>query len=209
MQDFDAGRLDRRRFALLLAAAAMATPSIGLAEEGLRSVGDVRKASGGVFAESGALRPLQAGSDILLGDLVWTDVASRAALALEGGSDIFLGAKTRLKIDRFVAATGGRLILGDGALVFDRDDSLPKTDIKLLSAFGQIGVRGTRFFAGPSKGVFAVFCERGEVHVAAAGARRVLKAGDGVDFPVKGGKPSAVQKWGAARVEKAFASVLG
>jgi ferric-dicitrate binding protein FerR (iron transport regulator) len=208
MQDFERKLYDRRLFSLMLVAS-LGVPATVRAAEEARAVGDVRKALGGVFADGGGLRPLKTGSNVLLDDLVWTEVDSRAALALEGGSDIFLGAKTRLKIDRFVASAGGRLVLGQGALVFDRDDALPKTDVKLLSAFGLIGVRGTRFFAGPSKGVFAVFCERGEVHVTAAGARRVLKAGDGVDFPLRGAAPGAVQKWGAARVEKAFASVLG
>lgn len=172
-------------------------------------VGDVRSASGSVFAQSAEARALTAGAGVMLGDLVWTNAASRAELGMIGGSSIFLGAKAKLKVDRFIAESGGRLVLGEGAMVFDRDESLPKTDIEVQSVFGLIGVRGTRFFAGPNRNAFAVFCERGEVHVKAGGRKRVLKPGDGIDIPKPGAAPSKVKQWGKARIDEAFASVLG
>lgn len=171
-------------------------------------VGDVRSAIGSVFAQVAEARPLTAGAGVMLGDLVWTNAASRAELAMLGGSNVFLGANARLKVDRFVAESGGRLVLGEGALVFDRDDALPKTDVEVQSVFGLIGVRGTRFFAGPNRGSFAVFCERGEVHVRAGGERRVLRPGDGIDIAKPGAAPSKVKQWGKARIDEAFSSVL-
>lgn len=200
--------IDRRRFSLLLMAG-VGLPGTLHAAETARQVGDVRSAVGGVFAQASETRPLAAGAGVLLGDLVWTDADARAALAMEGGSNVFLGAKARLKIDRFIAASGGQLVLGDGAMVFDRDEALPKTEIEVRSVFGLIGVRGTRFFAGPSRGAFAVFCERGEVRIEAAGETRVLGAGDGVDIIAAAGAPSAVKRWKPARIEEAFRSVLG
>ena len=62
-------------------------------------MGDVRSASGGVFAQIDQRRKLSAGAEVLLGDLVWTEADARAALAMEGGSNVFLGASARLKID--------------------------------------------------------------------------------------------------------------
>lgn len=208
MKDLQRTLIDRRRFSTLLAAT-LGLPWPALAKEQARTVGDVQTAVGGVYAQINETRRLQSGADILLGDMVWTEPDARAALMLEGGSEIFLGAKARLKIDRYVAASGGRLVLGDGAMVFDRDDDKPKTALEVRSVFGRIGVRGTRFFAGPSKGVFAVFCERGEVRVTAAGEVRTLRPGDGVDIPAARGRPSNVQKWGQPRIEAAFRSVLG
>lgn len=189
-------------------AAGPATPAAGDAVAPAQ-VGDVRSAVGSVFAQLADARPLKAGAGVLLGDLVWTNSASRAELAMVGGSNVFLGANAKLKVDRFVAESGGRLVLGDGALVFDRDEALPKTDIEVQSVFGLIGVRGTRFFAGPNRGAFAVFCERGEVQVRAGGRKRVLKPGDGIDIAAPGAAPSKVKQWGKARIDEAFASVLG
>lgn len=200
--------LNRRQFSALLATGLL-MPGLSLAADEPRPVGDVRKAFGDVFARAAQQRSLQAGADVLLGDMVWTRAASRAELAMEGGSSIFLGPRAKLRIDRFVAASGGKLVLGDGALVFDRDDTLPKTDIQVRSVFGLIGVRGTRFFAGPNRGAFAIFCERGEVHVRAAGRTRVLMPGDGVDIKAPGAAPGKVKQWGKARIDEAFDSVLG
>lgn len=200
--------MDRRHFSMLLLAG-LGLPGTLHAAGAARQVGDVRSASGGVFAQIDQRRTLSAGADVLLGDLVWTEADARAALAMEGGSNVFLGPSARLKIDRFVAASGGQLVLGDGAMIFDRDDALPKTAIEVRSVFGLIGVRGTRFFAGPSRGTFGIFCERGEVKVEAGGETRVLAAGDGVDIAAAGAAAGALKRWNPARIDEAFRSVLG
>ena len=99
------------------------------------------------------------------------------------------------------------LELGEGAMLFDRADDLAKIKLEVRSRFGLIAVRGTKFFAGPSKGVFGVFVERGSVRVEAAGVRRRLSAGDGVEIPAEGKPPSRVKKWGKTRIDEAYASV--
>ncbi|MFD1333790.1 FecR domain-containing protein [Methylopila musalis] len=203
-RDTSGRALDRR--AALLALAGLAAAGQAMAEAS--AIGEVAELDGGAFAERNRVRRLAMRSEVLLGDTVWTEAASRAALALQSGSKVYLGPEARLTIDRFVAA-GGDLRLGAGALVFDRAEGLPKTDIEVRSAFGLIGVRGTRFFAGPSRGVFGVFVARGAVTVAAAGVTRRLGAGEGVDIPRRGAAPSEVKPWGKARIDEALASVLG
>ena len=200
--------VDRRRAALTLATI-VAVPWLGAAAPAAGRVGAVERAEGEAYARLVNTRRLAPRSEVLLGDLVWTEALSRASLGLDGGSRIHLGPETRLTLDRFVVAAGGDLTLGSGALVFDRPDDLPKIDLEIRSVFGLIGVRGTRFFAGPSSGVFGVFVARGEVRVAAAGVTRRLRAGDGVDIPRRGGPPSDVARWGRARVDAAFSGVLG
>lgn len=200
--------ISRRNFSMLLLAG-LGLPGVSGAAQPARQVGNVKTAVGGVFAQANDTRPLKPGASVLLGDMVFTDAESRAALAMEGGSNVFLGGKARLKIDRFVALSGGELVLGDGGMVFDRDEKAPKTNIQVRSVFGLIGVRGTRFFAGPNRGVFAVFCQRGEVRVDAAGQTRTLRPGDGIDIVAPGAVPGEVKVWGQARVDEALKSVLG
>lgn len=164
----------------------------------LRGIGQVTRA-----AVVAALHPQDA---LMEGDQVATGAASFAALELFTQTKINLGPESSFGIDRFVADLGGEITIG-GAMVFDRPDDLPKLDLTLRNTFAQLGVRGTRFFAGPSKGVFSVFVERGVVQVGAAGQSVELRAGDGVEVPVAGGPPGAVVVWKPARIKAAFASV--
>lgn len=200
--------VDRRSVCRLVAGlivGGVAVPAV--AAEG--RAGEVENAVGAAYARLKDTRRLAPRSEILIGDLVWTASQSRAALDLDGGTRVNLGPKARLKVDRFLAEKGGTLELGAGALVFDRPDDLPKIGLTVRTTFGLIGVRGTRFFAGPSNDVFGVFVERGSVRVLSGGVERILGPGDGVDIPAKFAPPSPVKTWGAARVAAAFASVLG
>ncbi|WGF87923.1 FecR family protein [Marinivivus vitaminiproducens] len=199
--------MTRRRFGAVVVAATSAACAWPARAE--TRIGTVEDAVGDAFARQRETRQLQVSDDILLDDYVWTGSRSRARLGLDGGTRIHLGPHAQLVIDRFVAQAGGDLVLGTGALVFDRAESLPPVDMEIRSAFGLIGVRGTRFFAGPSRGVFGVFVERGTVEVQAAGIARTLRAGDGVDIPAPGAPPTNVVRWGQARIDEALASVLG
>jgi ferric-dicitrate binding protein FerR (iron transport regulator) len=200
-----AGRTDFGRRAVLAGAAALALPRLAWAET---SVGLVEALDGRAFARQSQVRALAAAGPILLNDRVWTASASRATLFLEPLTRLYLGPAAALSIDRYLDSIGGDLFLHDGGLVFDRPAGAGG-DVSLRSGFGLIGVRGTRFFAGPSNGVFGVFVARGAVTVMAAGIRREVPEGSGVDIFAPGNPPSEVRAWGAPRIEAAFRSVLG
>jgi ferric-dicitrate binding protein FerR (iron transport regulator) len=155
---------------------------------------------------AGTITALTPDTEIELDDQVVTRNGS-AQLLLTPDTLINLGAGAQLLIDAFIANQGGTLTLGSGALVFDRPDGVVPETTTIKTAFAMIGVRGTKFFAGPSKGAFGVFVERGEVRVLANGVARNLAAGDGVDIAAPGEAPSAVKKWGAPRIAEAYASV--
>lgn len=152
-------------------------------------------------------RSLKSGAGVRLKDSVETEVESFARLDLAGKTRVHLGSHARLLIDRFVAETGGVLELGEGAMLLDRPEKRRKIDLTIRSRFGVIAVRGTRFFAGPSRGAFGVFVARGTVEVEAAGVTRRLSAGEGVDIPAEGQPPGEVKTWGKARIAEALASV--
>ena len=80
-------------------------------------------------------------------------------------------------------------------------------DLRLRSPFGTIALRGTRVFAGPSKGVFGVFVERGIVDFTAGGVTVRLSAGEGSDVRRPGDKPTPPSRWGSERALDALASV--
>lgn len=153
------------------------------------------------------LAAVRVGAEIMDRDFIVTGNDSFAALTLGRDTRLFLGSRVELLVDSFIAGQGGTIELGTGALVFERPEGAPKMDVALRTAFGMIGVRGTKFFAGPSRGVFGVFVEHGLVEVTGGGVTRQLAAGDGVDVAAPGAAPSAVSQWGEARIREAYASV--
>lgn len=137
-----------RRHIGALGLAVLASAAVRQSHAAGARIGTVEDAVGNAFARQEETRSLRKADAILLNDYVWTERRSRALLALDGGTRIQLGPQAHLVIDRYVAEAGGDLVLGTGALVFDRAESLPPIDVEIRSTFSLIGVRGTRFFAG-------------------------------------------------------------
>lgn len=133
-------------------------------------------------SRNGAHEIMDAGTALLDGDFVATASESFAELKLGGDTRILLGPETSLYVDSFLAGQGGVLELAGGQMVFDRPEGLPKIDVSVRTTFGMIGVRGTKFFAGPSRGAFAVYVEHGKVEVTNAGVSRKLRKGQGLDI---------------------------
>jgi ferric-dicitrate binding protein FerR (iron transport regulator) len=149
---------------------------------------------------------LATGGQIMDNDFVATGSDSFADLALVGDTRVLLGSKTELLLESFIAGQGGTMELGLGQMVFDRPEGLPKIDLVLRTTFGMIGVRGTKFFAGPNRGVFAVFVEHGQVSVDAGGVQRLVGAGEGIEIARPGEAPNEIVKWKEARIVEAYAS---
>ena len=192
---------------LLGTAGALCLPG-RLAAQG--AIGRVEALLGEATAEaSGARRQLGPAMPVLDGDLVATGVDSRVTLRLAEVVEVRIGATVRLRIDRFLARAGGTLTLERGAMLLDRRaaSGTPAPEVAVRSPFGLIAVRGTRFFAGPSNGVFGVFVERGSVLLVGAGQAVELQPGFGADIAAPGAAPTAAARWAAPRVQAALASV--
>jgi ferric-dicitrate binding protein FerR (iron transport regulator) len=126
---------------------------------------------------------LKIGAAIAENDRVATAAASFADLLLGSDTHVLLGPDTEIVVDSFIASQGGTIELTSGQMVFDRQEGLPAINATVRTVFGMIGVRGTRFFVGPSQGVFAVYVDHGEVNVTNAGVTRTVGKGQGVEFP--------------------------
>ncbi|MBB5533685.1 hypothetical protein GGD55_000346 [Rhizobium giardinii] len=149
---------------------------------------------------------LATGAQIMDNDFVRTAAESFADLQL-ADTRILLGSETELLVDSFIAGQGGTMELGMGQMVFDRPEGLAKIDLALRTTFGMIGVRGTKFFAGPNRGVFAVFVEHGQVSVDGGGVQRLVGAGEGIEIARPGDAPTQPVVWKEARIVEAYASV--
>ena len=157
---------------------------------------------------------IKTGAALVNNDLVATGKKSFASMLLGSETKILMGENTEVLLDSFLAEQGGTIELVSGDMVFDRPEGTPKIDLTIRTTFGQIGVRGTKFFTGKSRGNFAVFVEHGLVEVRSGETTRKVAAGEGVDIATDaktrslfGGDMSQTKKWGKGRIEEAYKSV--
>jgi hypothetical protein len=189
-------------------------------------LGQVVSVEGSLVRDAaGTSQLLRDGDALAENDAVATKKDSFAKLKLGADTHIFLGPETQLWIDHYLADQGGELELVSGQMVFDRPEGLPRIDVTVRTSFGMIGVRGTKFFAGPNRGTFSVYVEHGKVEVANGGVSRRVLGGEGVQIAPPDGAvrslgsqpdikamarlaiPSVPAAWDQTRVNEAFASV--
>lgn len=199
--------IDRRDMWLGLGALGLAGTSAHAAIEG-RPVGAVTNVLGTCFAERGPDNvSLFVESPVMLEDRVRTGEQSRAIIKLGADTAIRMGAGVRLKIDRFVVASGGILTLESGSVLVDKDDRNRNQRIQLNSPYAMIAIRGTAYWAGLLPDGFGVFVQRGTVAVRAAGAEVLLQPGQGTTIPVVGARPQPVRAWGEDKIRLALSQV--
>lgn len=204
--------LTRRETLGLTAAAALAHALPAFAND---AIGEVIDAKGQVLKTQNKIETaIQTGASLVNNDLVATGKKSFASMRLGSETKIIMGENTEVMLDSFLAEQGGTIELVSGDMVFDRPEGTPKIDLTIRTTFGQIGVRGTKFFTGKSRGNFAVFVEHGLVEVKSGATLRRVGAGEGVDIAgdaktrsLFGGDMSEVKTWGKGRIEEAYRSV--
>jgi len=186
----------------------LVSPALGQGASAAESAGKVETARGECYAQAGsARRTLEPASAVFIGDAVATGVKSALAMRLGAATEIKLGAEARLRIDRFLINAGGVLMLERGVMLYDHDAQGRPAEVAVRTTFGLLAVRGTRFFAGPSNGVFGVFVERGAVMVVGVNTSVLVTDGLGTNIDRPGAEPTPPAKWGAARIASAMASV--
>lgn len=148
-----------------------------------------------------------AGVDILAKDVALTgNQPSRMQLQFAAATIVRLGANSVFEVERFVAGLAQSLQLDKGA-AFIEHDSHATPDLTLRTPYALIAARGTRFFAGPSNGVFGVFVQNGVVDVETPAGTVTLAVGEGTDIAAPGTAPTPPKRWKPPRVRNALASV--
>lgn len=196
--------LDRRGLLGFAALAALGDVGDARAAEP-PSVGSVRALNGRAEAEREAqLRILSQEGRLFTGDRVSTASGARAVLALGTATELRMGPAAKIRIDRFLVNAGGVINLESGGIFIDKDPRGSDPSLTLRSSHGLIAVRGTRFFAGPSNGVFGVFVERGSVAVSGGGREVVVGTGQGTDIARPGAAPTTPRVWARERIQAAL-----
>jgi len=163
---------------------------------------------GECYAQSAAeRRALAPSAPVFVGDAVETGLQSALGMHLGVATEVRLGAQSRLRIDRFLVNAGGVLVLERGAMLYNHDAPGRSPELAVRTPYGLLAVRGTRFFAGPSNGVFGVFVERGAVMVVGVNTAVLVTDGLGTNIDKPGAEPTPPVKWGAARIAAAMESL--
>jgi FecR-like protein len=188
-----------RRFLIASIALGAASPSV-LAEA--NAVGTVADLTGNAVAQSGTTgRPLSRQAPIYLEDIVRTQMASRLSLQLGARTELRLGEETEIKIDRYVVDAGGLIEFKSGVLAFDRTGPRANEELQFNSSYCLIGVRGTRFFAGPSQGAFGVLVGNGTVSVSGGGKTVIVGPQQGTTISAPGARPTSPKAWALSRIQ--------
>lgn len=200
--------LHRRSFVLTGAASFAILMAPSAQAENPQRAGAVESVKGECFAEaSGQRRKLAQEAPVFISDQVGTEIDSRLVIQLGQNTRVRLGERARVTIDRYLVDAGGELTLNSGPMFFDRPSGGRPLRLRIRSAFGLIAVRGTRFFAGPSAGVFGVFVEHGVVAVTANKKTVTVREGQGTNIAHPGDAPTPPKTWGEQRIRDAIASV--
>jgi hypothetical protein len=197
-----------RRRALIVAGAAALAVTSG-PSEAVPPAGHVEAATGECTAARSATpsRRLAPPEAVFVDDLIATQVRSTLDLSLGTATHVRLGPETEFRIDRFVVNAGGVLVLDRGAMLYDHDPKAGDDEATVRTPFGLLAVRGTRFFAGPTKGEFSVFVERGSVMVTGVNTFVMLTSGQGTSIAAPGGEPTPTVTWGKPRIVEAMGRV--
>lgn len=189
---------------LLLAALAFPILAGGPAGAAEKAAGNVTALTGTATADRApAEHQLAARDPVYLADTITTQAASRVDLRLGRDLNLQIGEKSVLALSDF--STEITLALELGAVFVDKDPGSASRPLVIDSRFGQVSVRGTRVFVGPSRDPFAVFVERGTVTVTGGGRTVTVTAGQGTSIMRPGGTPSAPAPWGQSRIDAALA----
>lgn len=166
-------------------------------------IGTIEEIRGEAFAEGdGARRALSTNGDIFVGDLLSTGNGARLVMKLGAATTIKLGEQSRLKIDRYLAETGGEFDMQAGHVMFERTGKPATQGITFKSAFGLLAVRGTRFYAGPNRGQFALLVGHGRVEVTAGGTTVMVRRQEGIDIHSPGAPPTTPAAWKLPRIRE-------
>jgi hypothetical protein len=158
---------------------------------------------------------LQVGDKLQKFDEIKSGTDARVEIVFKDGTKLNIGANCHIVIDEFLFDPDNnigiailRALQGPFRFITGHIGKIPEPQIVVQSRFGVIGVRGTDFWAGPSRGVYGVLLLDGSISVTNPMGQRILTtAGTGVNLSGNNVPPGEVTVWGVERAQEALAAV--
>jgi len=183
------------------------------AQEAIGAVSRMQgKASG---THDGATEALNLKSSVFLNEVVSTSEAARLEVTFTDGTQVTLGEKAKLTLDRFVfnpAGGSGTIkfgVVGAFRFLSGQAPKLASSDVSVTTPVATIGIRGTEFWGGPiDNQALGVFLIEGAVSVSnATGGQILSESGQGTNIATPGAAPGPVTFWPQDKVNRALATV--
>ena len=148
-------------------------------------------------------------------DEILSGEEARVEITFHDGTKLNIGADCHIVIDKFmfdpdvgIGIAILRALQGPFRFITGHIGKTRDPQIVVQSRFGVIGVRGTDFWAGPSRGQYGVLLLEGSISVTNPSGQRILtEPGTGVNLTSNDVPPSEVTTWGAGRAAEALAAV--
>lgn len=159
--------------------------------------------------------PLEKGTAIRVDDRISTGPNARVEITLRDETKLTIGENSELVIDKYLfepeKGIGTAIInaaKGPFRFITGQIGKMKNKKVEVHNPVGTIGIRGTDFWGGPSRGVYGVLLLEGAIAVFTdAGGRLVTAAGDGVNLTTSDALPSDPAAWAKPRVDEAIATV--
>jgi hypothetical protein len=150
-----------------------------------------------------------------MNDVIDTAAGAKADILFIDNTEVTLGEKAQLKVDEYVYdpdnmnANKGRFSIPQGAFQFvtGQIDKISNPDVKIGTAYGAIGVRGTTIIGGDVDESYGVFVKDGAADVINNGGKVRLGAGEGTSLLGRDRAPAAAKRWSPEKIGKAFGLV--
>jgi hypothetical protein len=153
---------------------------------------------------------------VMLGDTIQTDPESKVHLLLIDNSEFTVGENAHLTIDEYIFdkenlnQNRGRFSILKGAFMFTSGllSKNDKPDVELKTAYGSIGIRGTKVWGGIlDNEEYGILVEEGEITVQTERGRIKVKEGQGTNLRGARAIPSRAKKWSPDKVQKVKAQI--
>ena len=146
-----------------------------------------------------------------MNDVLETVKSSKTHILFIDETEITLGENARLSVDEYVFdpdnmnSNKGRFSIPQGPFQFvtGQIDKIQNPDVKIGTAYGAVGVRGTTVIGSNEPNNYGVFVQDGAADVINNGGTVRLNAGQGTNLTSRNAAPSAARAWSPDRIGRA------
>ncbi len=150
-----------------------------------------------------------------MNDIIDTAAGAKADILFIDSTEVTLGEKAELKVDEYVYdpdnmnSNKGRFSIPQGPFQFvtGQIDKISNPDVKIGTAYGAIGVRGTTIVGGNVDDSYGIFVKDGAADVMNNGGKVRLGAGEGTSLFGRDRAPLAAKRWSQDKIGRAFGLV--
>jgi hypothetical protein len=166
-------------------------------------------------AEEGKAYPAKIDDAVYQDDLIQSGPGAKILVMLIDDSRVTLSENSQLKIDEYVyddtsdVSNKARYNVLRGAFLYTSGliAKKPNPDVKINTAYGAIGIRGTTVWGGTIDDQYSVFVDDGEVSFETDRGRIRVMAGEGTTIRSRNSIPERARIWGPDKISAAKAKI--